>query len=101
MKTYKEMLKEAKEKLPKDIVKKRRLEKKNNSETYEYDNEKYQFYKGIISLIDEPILRIKLSEMLSEIDENDDFHDDLIKEQIDYLKDKLKNNAKGKTIIID
>lgn len=72
-----------------EILKKRKLDEKGLTEQYKKNDEDFKFHKGIISLIDEPIIRIKLSEMLSEIDDDDDFHDNLILEQINYLKEKL------------
>lgn len=68
------------------------IEKKSNSlMIYKSNQEELKYHKGIISLIDEPIIRIKLGEMLSEIEPNeDDFYTDLIKEQIKFLELKLK-----------
>jgi hypothetical protein len=76
--------------LNEELLNKREFEKENSQEKYRINDEVLKFHKGIISLIDEPIIRIKLSEMLSEIDNNDDFYNDIIKEQIKYLKDILK-----------
>lgn len=76
--------------LNEELIKKRRLEKEKKLESYKYDEEKYKFHKGIISLIDEPIIKLKLSEMLSELEDDDEFHDDIINEQIENLKKRLK-----------
>ncbi|MEL1248936.1 hypothetical protein [Flavobacterium helocola] len=76
--------------LNKELLNKRKFENENSQEKYRINDEVLKFHKGIISLIDEPIIRIKLSEMLSEIDDNDNFYDNIIREQIRYLEDTLK-----------
>ncbi|TPG38385.1 AAA family ATPase [Flavobacterium pectinovorum] len=48
------------------------------------------YHQSIIKLIDEPILKIKLSEMLSELDKDVEFHNSLIQQQIDFLVAKRK-----------
>ncbi|GGD26387.1 AAA family ATPase [Flavobacterium orientale] len=73
-----------------ELLKKREFEKKETSERYNVNKEDFKFHKGIISLIDEPIIKIKLSDILSELDDNDEFHDDIINEQIENLKKRLK-----------
>lgn len=76
--------------LNEELIKKRKFEKEEQPDKFIINSEAFKFHKGIISLIDEPIIKIKLSEMLFEIDNNnDDFHNKLILEQIDYLKQKL------------
>ena len=76
--------------LNEELIKKRKFENEKQSEKFKFNSDEFKFHKGIISLIDEPIIKIKLSEMLFEIDNNnDDFHDNLILEQINYLKEKL------------
>lgn len=75
--------------LNKELLNKRKFENENSQEKYRINDEVLKFHKGIISLIDEPIIRIKLSEMLSEIDDNDNFYDNIIREQIKYLEDSL------------
>lgn len=73
-----------------ELLKKKGFEKKETGELYNVNKEDYKFHKGIISLIDEPIIKLKLSEMLSEIHDDEDFHDDIINEQIENLKKRLK-----------
>lgn len=54
--------------------------------------EKYNYYKQVISIIDEPIIRLKLSEMLEElILNNKDFQKEMIQKEIDYLINKKEN----------
>lgn len=52
------------------------------------------YHKGIISLIDEPILKLKLSDMLFELDGDEDFYDEMILEQMKNLEKRLKNKKK-------
>ena len=47
-------------------------------------------YKKIISLIEEPVLRNKLAEMLSDIEIDNQFIQKMIQKQSDYLRDILK-----------
>lgn len=55
------------------------------------NKDELKFHKEIISLIDEEILKIKLGEMLSEIlPDEDDFYNNLIREQIILLQSKIK-----------
>lgn len=49
------------------------------------------YYKKIISLIDEHITKIKLSEMLSELEPTNDFQKSIIDEEIKYLQQRRKN----------
>lgn len=71
---------------------KRIYEKESKSLTsYQLNEDELKYHRGIISLIDEPIVRIKLGEMLSEIESNEkNFYNKLIQEQIDFLKSKIR-----------
>lgn len=49
------------------------------------------YYKKIISLIDEHITKIKLSEMISELEPDNQFQKQILDDEIDYLVRKRKN----------
>lgn len=56
------------------------------------DEVELEYYKSVIELIDEKIVRLKLSEMLSEIEGNNDFQKAVYDKEIDFLikqRDKL------------
>ena len=48
------------------------------------------YHKKIISIIDESIVKIKLSEMISELDDKNDFEKQIISNEIEFLKAKYK-----------
>lgn len=54
--------------------------------------EKYNYYKQIIEIIDEPIIGIKLSEMFEELKrmDNNEFKKEMMQKEIDYLTRKMK-----------
>lgn len=76
-----------------ELIEKIKFDKENTSNdllNYKSNQAELIFHKGVILLIDEPIIKIKLSEMLYEINPNENtFHKDLIKEQIRILESKL------------
>ncbi len=52
--------------------------------------EKKEYYKRVISIIEEPVIRIKLSEMLDEVlGENPEFEREMIRKEINYLINKM------------
>jgi len=55
--------------------------------------DKYNYYKQIISIIDESIIRRKLSEMFEELKriDNNEFKKEMMQKEIDYLTRKMKN----------
>ena len=54
--------------------------------------DKLEYYKKTIALIEEPIIRIKLSEMLDEVlGQNLNFQRQMIQKEIDYLEHKKRN----------
>lgn len=54
--------------------------------------DKFEYYKKTIALIEEPIIRIKLSEMLDELlGQNPNFQRQMIQKEIDYLEHKKRN----------
>ncbi|MFH6770269.1 hypothetical protein V8G56_16080 [Gaetbulibacter aquiaggeris] len=52
---------------------------------------KLEYYKNMINIIDERIIKLKLSEMISELDDNNDFNKKLIDDEIEYLRKKRMN----------
>lgn len=65
---------------------------KNNKENEQYNREEYEKMQKIISLIEEPVLRNKLVEMLSEIEINKDFVNEMIAKETAYLRSILRRN---------
>lgn len=66
----------------------------NGAKHYPTDipTDKLEYYKKTIALIEEPIIRIKLSEMLDELlGQNADFQRQMIQKEIDYLEHKKRN----------
>tara|TARA_R110002050_G_scaffold4573_2_gene22147 strand:+ start:57324 stop:59459 length:2136 start_codon:yes stop_codon:yes gene_type:complete len=66
--------------------------KENINEGKGYDREGVAKMKKIIKLIEEPVLRNKLTEMISEIEVDKEFINDMINKQTKYLQDILKRN---------
>jgi len=62
---------------------------KNKKLREEISEEEYKRNKQIISIIEEPILRNKLVEMLSEIRVDDEFVNEMIAKETDYLRKLL------------
>ncbi|WP_128330112.1 AAA family ATPase [Apibacter sp. HY039] len=52
--------------------------------------EKLKYYKKVIELIDEQIIKLKLAEMISELVEDKEFQRKLINEEIKFLEQKKK-----------
>ncbi|MDO4727191.1 MAG: hypothetical protein Q4A56_08275 [Porphyromonadaceae bacterium] len=50
------------------------------------DPDKLEYYKKVISLIDERVLKLKLTEMITELVPDDDYHNQIIEEEIEKLK---------------
>lgn len=77
-----------------ELLKKINYEKFNAKEQnsiYMVDQKQLLFHKGIISLIDESIIKIKLSEMLAQLEPKEKkFHVDSLKEQIKYLQSQIE-----------
>ncbi|MDY0930736.1 AAA family ATPase [Chryseobacterium sp. CFBP8996] len=51
---------------------------------------KLAHYKKVISIIDEKIVKMKLTEMITELSPDDEFHNKIIENEIDLLQKKLK-----------
>lgn len=63
-----------------------------NKSNKQIDKVKLAYYKSVIELIDEKIVRLKLAEMLSEIEGNNDFQKSIYNREIAFLmkqRDKL------------
>lgn len=65
-----------------------RNQKKRESLRLFLKNKKY--HQEIINLIDEPILKVKLAEMISQLDNEVEFHNSVIEQQIKILLSKKK-----------
>lgn len=52
--------------------------------------EKLEYYKKVISLIDEKIIKIKLSEMITDLVPDNAYFNQIIESEIDFLKNKKK-----------
>ncbi|WP_405250474.1 AAA family ATPase [Dokdonia sp. Asnod3-C12] len=68
------------------------LNKKNIEEGKDYDREGAVRVKKIIKLVEEPVLRNKLTEMISEIEVDESFINDMINKQTKYLRDILNRH---------
>lgn len=49
------------------------------------------YYKNVIKLIDEPIVKIKLSEMISELENSSEFHKNTLDDEIRFLTERRNN----------
>ncbi len=80
----------AKEKITETIdwINKNKNSKDRNVQKF---TEEILYYKKIISLIDEHITKIKLSEMISELESDNQFQKQILDDEIDYLLRKRKN----------
>lgn len=63
---------------------------KNKDNNREYNQQEFKNVKQIISLIEEPVLRNKLIEMISEIEVDRDFIEEMIEKETSYLRNLLK-----------
>ncbi|KIQ24914.1 hypothetical protein RT99_02205 [Flavobacterium sp. MEB061] len=76
-----------------ELQRKNVVKKQNESISFIYKSqpEELLYHKNLISLIDEPIVKIKLAEMLAEINSDEDIYfDALIDEQIKQLNNRRK-----------
>lgn len=84
----------AKEKIEKTIrwlndKKKEKEEKQKNKKTFRINLSEKKYYETIIKIIDEPIIKIKLAEMLDDLYDKNKIQEELIKNEIDFLTKKL------------
>ncbi|MBE0393626.1 AAA family ATPase [Flavobacterium sp. PL002] len=63
--------------------------KKDNKPGEPFNANEYNHHKQIIELIDEPILKMKLAEMIDELKGGKDFQKELARKEIDFLKSKF------------
>lgn len=54
-------------------------------------NQELLYYKKIVSIIDERITRVKLSEMISELENSNEFNKLILDEEIEYLRKRREN----------
>ncbi|MBA5630392.1 hypothetical protein [Moheibacter lacus] len=47
-----------------------------------------EYHKKVISIIDEPVVKIKLSEMISELEDSNDFQRQILNDEIRFLTEK-------------
>ncbi|WP_179321176.1 AAA family ATPase [Winogradskyella helgolandensis] len=66
----------------------------NRDKNGDYNIDEFTDVKKIIKLIEEPVLRNKLVEMLSDIEVDEVFINDMIEKQTNYLRDILRRNHK-------
>jgi len=62
----------------------------NRNKKEDFNREDFNMVKKIINIIEEPVLRNKLAEMLSDVEIDDQFIKNIILKQTDYLRDILK-----------
>ncbi|HAY3553685.1 MULTISPECIES: hypothetical protein [Elizabethkingia] len=82
----------AKEKIEATInwLNEERKNKQNKSEkSYNLNLKDYEYHKKIVQLIDEPILRMKLAEMLDELQDSRNLQKEVAQKEIDFLKNKF------------
>lgn len=64
----------------------------NRNKKGEYNIKEFDTIKKIINIIEEPVLRNKLADMLSDVEIDDKFIQNIISKQTDYLRNILKRN---------
>ena len=62
----------------------------NNIKSISIFNEELEYYKKIIGLIDEKIVKIKLAEMITELAHDNTYYNQVIDEEIEFLKKQKK-----------
>jgi predicted ATP-binding protein involved in virulence len=77
----------AKEKIEKTIkwINDNKESKDRNTDTFSIE---LDYHKRVISIIDEPIVKIKLSEMISELEDSNDFQKQILNDEIKFLTEK-------------
>lgn len=82
----------AKEKIE-EIIYWLNVERKNkqskSEKSYNLDLKDYEYHKKIVQLIDEPILKMKLAEMLDELQDSRNLQKEVAQKEIDFLKNKF------------
>lgn len=77
----------AKEKIEKTIewINNNKESKNRNTDTF---SKELEYHKRVISIIDEPVIKIKLSEMISELEDSNDFQKQILDDEIRFLTEK-------------
>lgn len=66
------------------------FKKENELENpFELNEKEFSYYKKIIQIIDEPLLKMKLAEMIDELNNGAEFQKELAQKEINYLKTKF------------
>ncbi len=66
----------------------------NRDKNGDFNPDEFRDAKKIISTIEEPVLRNKLADMLSDIEVDNEFIENMIQKQSDYLNDVLKRRKR-------
>ena len=66
----------------------------NRNKKGEFNMDEFNTVKKIINIIEEPVLRNKLADMLSDVEIDDQFIQKIILKQSEYLRDILKRRNK-------
>ncbi len=66
----------------------------NRDKKGDFNREELNTVKKIINIIEEPVLRNKLADMLSDVEIDDQFIQNIISKQTEYLSNILKRNSK-------
>jgi len=66
----------------------------NRNKKGDFNREEFNTVKKIINIIEEPVLRNKLADMLSDVEIDDQFIQNIISKQTEYLRNILKRNSK-------
>lgn len=67
----------------------RKNKQKKSEKSYNLNLKDYEYHKKIVQLIDEPILRMKLAEMLDELQDSRNLQKEVAQKEIDFLKNKF------------
>jgi len=67
-----------------------KIKKEIQEGQYAVLNAEFTYHESIIKLIDEPVIKIKLAEMLDELNDQKEVQKELIQREIDLLNDKLR-----------
>lgn len=63
---------------------------KEKKKSYKPDSKDYLHHEKVIQLIDEPILKMKLAEMIDELQDKDTLQREIAMREVEYLKNKYK-----------
>lgn len=60
-------------------------------QTYTIDPQAYGYHQSVIKIVDEPVIRIKLAQMLDDLKDQKEVQRELIRREIEMLNEKLAN----------